>query len=63
MTLGVSVKYAALLMFVPTIVVLAALTAFEHRRWGGVVVRGILLCTFTAVMLAGARHSRGRGLR
>jgi hypothetical protein len=53
MALGVAVKYAAL-MFVPTIVVLAALTAFVHRRWGGLVLRPILLCTFTAGILAGA---------
>jgi len=53
MALGVAVKYATL-MFVPSIVALAALTAFIHRRWGGLVLRGVLLCTFTGAVLAGA---------
>ncbi len=51
--LAVAVKYAAL-MFLPTIAVLAALSAFPHRRWGGLVLRGILLPAVTAVILAGA---------
>lgn len=60
MALGVGVKYATL-MFVPTIVVLAALTAFPHRRWGGLLLRGILLCTFTGAILAGALAFAGNG--
>jgi 4-amino-4-deoxy-L-arabinose transferase-like glycosyltransferase len=52
LTLAVAVKYATL-MFVPTIVVLAALTAFAHRRWAGFLLRGIVLCTSIVVMLAG----------
>ncbi len=51
--LAVAVKYAAL-MFLPTIAVLAALSAFPHRRWGGLVLRGILLPAVTTVILAGA---------
>ena len=57
--LGVAVKYATL-MFVPTIVLLAALTAFLHRRWGDSLRRGILLCTFTGVVLAGALALAGK---
>ena len=59
MALGVAVKYATL-MFVPTIVLLAALTAFVHRRWGGLVLRGTLLCTFTGAMLATATVLAGK---
>jgi 4-amino-4-deoxy-L-arabinose transferase-like glycosyltransferase len=51
--LAVAVKYAAL-MFLPTVAMLAALAAFPHRRWGGLVLRGILLPAVTAVILAGA---------
>jgi Dolichyl-phosphate-mannose-protein mannosyltransferase len=53
MTLGVAVKYATL-MFVPTIVILAALTAYAHRRWRGLLLQGLMLCTFTGVILAAA---------
>jgi 4-amino-4-deoxy-L-arabinose transferase-like glycosyltransferase len=60
MALGVAVKYATL-MFLPTVIVLAALTAFGHRRWGGLVLRSILLCTFTAAILAGAIALAGKG--
>jgi hypothetical protein len=52
-TLAVAVKYAAL-MFLPTVVMLAALAAFPHRRWGGLVLRGILLPAATAAILTGA---------
>ncbi len=51
--LAVAVKYAAF-MFLPTVAGLAALATFPHRRWGGSVLRGILLPAFTAAMLAGA---------
>jgi len=51
--LAVAVKYAAL-MFLPTVAMLAALAAFPHRRWGGLVLRGILLPAVTAAILAGA---------
>jgi hypothetical protein len=51
--LAVAVKYTAL-MFLPTVVMLAALAAFPHRRWGGLVLRGILLPAFTAAILTGA---------
>lgn len=50
---GAAVKYATL-MFVPTVVMLAALTAFVHHRWRGSVLRVIMLCTFTFAILAGA---------
>jgi 4-amino-4-deoxy-L-arabinose transferase-like glycosyltransferase len=60
LALGVVIKYATL-MFVPSVVVLAALTAFVHRRWEGLVLRGILLCTFTAAILAGALAFAGKG--
>jgi hypothetical protein len=51
--LAVAVKYAAL-MFLPTVVMLAALAAFPHRRWGGLVLRGILLPAGMAAILTGA---------
>jgi hypothetical protein len=51
--LAVAVKYAAL-MFLPTVFMLAALAAFPHRRWGGLVLRGILLPAVTAAILTGA---------
>jgi 4-amino-4-deoxy-L-arabinose transferase-like glycosyltransferase len=51
--LAVAVKYATL-MFLPTVVMLAALAAFPHRRWGGLVLRGILLPAVTAAILTGA---------
>ncbi len=51
-TLAVAVKYASL-MFLPTLAVLAALATFPHRRWGGLVLRGILLPAFTVAMLTG----------
>jgi hypothetical protein len=60
LALGVAIKYATL-MFVPTIVVLAALTAFGHRRWGGSVLRAVLLCAFTAAILVGTLALAGRG--
>jgi len=51
--LAVAVKYAAL-MFLPTVVMLAALAVFPHRGWGGLVLRSILLPAVTAAILAGA---------
>ena len=51
--LAVAVKYAAL-MFLPTVAMLAALAAFPHRRWRGLVLRGILLPAVAAAILAGA---------
>jgi hypothetical protein len=51
--LAVAVKYAAL-MYLPTIVMLAALAAFPRRRWKGMVLRGVLLPAVTAALLAGA---------
>lgn len=51
--LAVAVKYAAL-MFLPTVVMLAALAAFPHRRWRGVALRGILLPAVTAAIVTGA---------
>lgn len=60
MALGVMVKYATL-MFVPTVVVLAALTAFVHRRWAGLILRATLLCAFTPAILAGALALAGNG--
>jgi 4-amino-4-deoxy-L-arabinose transferase-like glycosyltransferase len=57
--LAVAVKYAAL-MFLPTVVMLAALAAFPHRSWGGSVLRGILLPAVTAAILAGALALGGR---
>jgi hypothetical protein len=59
MTLGVAVKYATL-MFVPSIVVLAGLTAFVRGRWGGLLLRSVVLCTFTGAMLAGALALAGK---
>jgi 4-amino-4-deoxy-L-arabinose transferase-like glycosyltransferase len=53
MALGVAVKYATL-MFLPSVVVLAALAAFGHRSGRGWALRGVLLPTFTVAMLAGA---------
>ena len=53
LALGVAVKYATL-MFAPTIVMLAAFTAFAQSRWRGAVLRSVLLCTLTAATLAGA---------
>ena len=61
MALGVAVKYATL-MFVPSIVVLAALTAFVHRRWGGVLLRSVVLCTFTGAIACRGPGTRRRGL-
>jgi Dolichyl-phosphate-mannose-protein mannosyltransferase len=64
--LAVAVKYAAL-MFLPTVVVLAMLAAFPHRRWGGMVLRAVLLPAVTAAILAGALALAGdeylRGVR
>jgi 4-amino-4-deoxy-L-arabinose transferase-like glycosyltransferase len=51
--LAVAVKYAAL-MFLPTVAMLAALAVFPHRRWRGLVLRGILLPAVTAAILTGA---------
>jgi dolichyl-phosphate-mannose-protein mannosyltransferase len=51
--LAVVVKYASL-MFLPTVVVLGALAAFPQRRWGGMVLRAILLPAVTVAILAGA---------
>jgi 4-amino-4-deoxy-L-arabinose transferase-like glycosyltransferase len=51
--LAVMVKYASL-MFLPTVVVLGALAAFPQRRWGGMVLRAILLPAVTVAILAGA---------
>ena len=66
MALGVAVKYAAL-MFVPSIVVLAGLAAYLHRRWGGLLLRSILLSAFTWAIVAGALALAGedyvQGLR
>jgi 4-amino-4-deoxy-L-arabinose transferase-like glycosyltransferase len=59
MTLGVAVKYATL-MFIPSIVVLAGLAAFVGRRWGGLLLRCVVLCTFTGAMLAGALAVAGK---
>jgi hypothetical protein len=53
MALGVAVKYATL-MFLPTVVALAALAAFAHHSWKGLVLRSVLLPTFTVAMLATA---------
>jgi 4-amino-4-deoxy-L-arabinose transferase-like glycosyltransferase len=53
LALAVAVKYAAL-MFLPAVAMLAALATFPHRRWGGLVLRAILLPALTAAMLAGA---------
>jgi 4-amino-4-deoxy-L-arabinose transferase-like glycosyltransferase len=58
--LAVAVKYAAL-MFLPTVAMLAALAAFPHRRWGGLVLRGILLPAVAAAILAGALALAGDG--
>jgi hypothetical protein len=60
MALGVAVKYATL-MFVPSIVVLAALTTFLHRRWERAVLRVILLSVLTTAMLGGALALGGDG--
>ena len=60
MALGVAVKYATL-MFVPTIVMLAALTAFVHGRWRGAALRSVLLCTLTGATLAAALALSAKG--
>jgi hypothetical protein len=56
--LAVAVKYASL-MFLPTVVVLAALAAFPHRRWAGLLLRATLLPALTVAILAGVLRLAG----
>jgi hypothetical protein len=58
--LAVAVKYASLL-FLPTVVALAALAAFPHRRWAGLLPRAVLVPAATAGVLAGALALAGHG--
>ena len=51
--LGVAVKYATL-MFLPTVAGLSRLTAYDRGGWSAALRRAILLCGFTAALLAGA---------
>jgi hypothetical protein len=53
LALGVAVKYATL-MYVPVVVLLAALTAFAHGRRRALIVRVMLLGTWTVAAILGA---------
>ena len=57
--LGVAVKYATL-MFLPTLVILAALTAFDQGRWKAALPRACLLTGVTTVLLAASLALAGR---